>query len=83
MLTVCDSLLPSNASYALRRLSRSALSLSSTCSDSLAKAAPHTDMAKRARIALDKSGGLKGSLQHWPAVYPPEFEIPTFVAVGY
>src|SRR5215813_1077555 len=25
-------------------------------------------------------GGLKGSTQHWPAVYPPECEIPTFVA---
>ena len=28
-------------------------------------------------------GGLKGSLQHWPVVYPPEFEIPRFVAAGY
>ena len=26
------------------------------------------------------AGGLKGSTQHWPAVYPPECEIPTFVA---
>jgi hypothetical protein len=26
-------------------------------------------------------GGLKGSTQHWLAVYPPEFEIPFFVAV--
>src|ERR1700680_1130285 len=25
-----------------------------------------------------KSGGLKGSTQHWLAVYPPAFEIPTF-----
>jgi hypothetical protein len=30
-----------------------------------------------------KSGGLKGSTQHWPAVYPPEFEIPRFVVAGY
>jgi len=26
----------------------------------------------------DKSYGLKGSMQHWLAVYAPEFEIPTF-----
>jgi hypothetical protein len=26
----------------------------------------------------EKRGGLKGSTQHWLAVYPPEFEIPTF-----
>src|SRR5947209_15015429 len=26
----------------------------------------------------EKTGGLKGSTQHWLAVYPPEFEIPTF-----
>jgi hypothetical protein len=26
----------------------------------------------------DKPGDLKGSMQHWLAVYPPEFEIPTF-----
>ena len=25
-----------------------------------------------------KIGGLKGSVQHWPAVYPPGSEIPTF-----
>jgi hypothetical protein len=25
----------------------------------------------------------KGSMQHWPAVYPPEFEIPRFGVVGY
>src|SRR5215470_9714471 len=30
------------------------------------------------RIAPEKRGGLKGSTQHWIAVYPPEFEIPTF-----
>src|SRR2546427_482798 len=30
------------------------------------------------RITPEKSGGLKGSTQHWLAVYPPEFEIPTF-----
>ena len=23
-------------------------------------------------------GGLKGSMQHWLAVYPPEFQIPMF-----
>jgi len=27
---------------------------------------------------VDKSGGLKGSMQHWLAVYPPEFQIPMF-----
>src|SRR5207245_496905 len=26
----------------------------------------------------ENAGGLKGSTQHWLAVYPPEFEIPTF-----
>ena len=29
-------------------------------------------------IASDKRGGLKGSMQHWLAVYPPEFQIPMF-----
>ena len=29
-------------------------------------------------IGNDKSGGLKGSMQHWLAVYPPEFQIPMF-----
>ena len=28
----------------------------------------------------DNPGGLKGSTQHWLAVYPPGFESPTFVA---
>jgi hypothetical protein len=28
----------------------------------------------------DEMGDLKGSVQHWLAVYPLEFEIPTFVA---
>jgi len=31
----------------------------------------------------DKRGDLKGSTQHWLAVYPPEFEIPRFVVAGY
>ena len=26
----------------------------------------------------DNGGGLKGSMQHWLAVYPPEFQIPMF-----
>ena len=26
---------------------------------------------------LDKRGGLKGSMQHWPVVYSPEFQSPT------
>src|ERR1700676_2814480 len=30
------------------------------------------------KIGPDERGGLKGSTQHWLAVYPPEFEIPTF-----
>ena len=30
------------------------------------------------RIDVEKSGGLKGSMQHWLAVYPPEFQIPMF-----
>jgi DNA invertase Pin-like site-specific DNA recombinase len=29
-------------------------------------------------IASDSPGGLKGSMQHWLAVYPPEFQIPMF-----
>ena len=28
-------------------------------------------------------GGLKGWMQHWPGVYPPEFEILKFFVVGY
>ena len=31
-----------------------------------------------APIDIEKSGGLKGSMQHWLAVYPPEFQIPMF-----
>jgi hypothetical protein len=31
----------------------------------------------------DNPGGLKGSMQHWPAVYRLEFEIPRFVAAEY
>src|SRR5262249_20481149 len=33
----------------------------------------------RVRLVPGKSGGLKGSTQHWPAVYPPECEIPKFL----
>jgi hypothetical protein len=29
-------------------------------------------------MASDNPGGLKGSMQHWLAVYPPEFQIPMF-----
>jgi hypothetical protein len=29
-------------------------------------------------ISSDNPGGLKGSMQHWLAVYPPEFQIPMF-----
>src|SRR5579872_5315896 len=29
-----------------------------------------------AELTPENAGGLKGSVQHWPAVYPPEFEIP-------
>ncbi len=29
--------------------------------------------------APENPGGLKGSMQHWLAVYPPESEIPTFL----
>jgi len=32
----------------------------------------------RNEIASDNPGGLKGSMQHWLAVYPPEFQIPMF-----
>jgi len=34
-------------------------------------------------IDPEKPGDLKGSTQHWLAVYPPEFEIPRFVVAGY
>jgi hypothetical protein len=40
-------------------------------------------LALRQKPVTDKAGGLKGSTQHWPAVYPPEFEIPRFVVAGY
>jgi len=30
------------------------------------------------RISVANRGGLKGSMQHWLAVYPPEFQIPMF-----
>jgi hypothetical protein len=30
------------------------------------------------RSVPDKRGGLKGSMQHWPGVYSPEFQSPTF-----
>ena len=33
----------------------------------------------QAQSVTDNRGGLKGSMQHWLAVYLPEFEIPTFV----
>ena len=37
------------------------------------------DLAMRSQGPHDDNpGGLKGSTQHWLAVYPPEFEIPTF-----
>ena len=29
-------------------------------------------------IDVENRGGLKGSMQHWLAVYPPEFQIPMF-----
>jgi len=35
--------------------------------------------ARRAfQITVANRGGLKGSMQHWLAVYPPEFQIPMF-----
>jgi hypothetical protein len=30
------------------------------------------------QISVENRGGLKGSMQHWLAVYPPEFQIPMF-----
>ncbi len=36
------------------------------------------ELAKKS--VAENRGGLKGSTQHWLAVYPPEFEIPTFFA---
>ena len=35
-------------------------------------------MVSHFEIASDNAGGLKGSMQHWLAVYPPEFQIPMF-----
>src|SRR5580693_8822898 len=49
--------------------------------EKIAKAA-HCSAAKRWPTP-EKRGGLKGSTEHWPAVYPPEFEIPKFVVAGY
>ena len=46
--------------------------------DSQVAAPAETRMCNHLRCAPDKRGGLKGSTQHWLAVYPPEFEIPTF-----
>src|SRR5215472_18271576 len=39
---------------------------------------PESFLAQSSLPSPDKSGGLKGWMQHWLAVYPPEFEIPTF-----
>jgi CRISPR/Cas system-associated exonuclease Cas4 (RecB family) len=36
-----------------------------------------------AALFSEWGGGLKGSMQHRVAVYPPGFEIPRFVAAGY
>jgi hypothetical protein len=33
--------------------------------------------ASRSEICPEKRGGLKGSMQHWPVVYSPEFQSPT------
>jgi hypothetical protein len=35
-------------------------------------------MTFRNRITVEKSGDFKWSMQHWLAVYPPEFQIPMF-----
>ena len=43
------------------------------------KDSPKT-IVKKEQPSPEKSVGLKGSTQHWLAVYPPEFEIPTFFA---
>jgi len=45
--------------------------------------AENTIVKNAARPSPVKWGGLKGSMQHWPVVYPPEFEIPRFVAAEY
>ena len=38
-----------------------------------------TRLPERAlQIGVENRGGLKGSMQHWLAVYPPEFQIPMF-----
>jgi hypothetical protein len=37
-----------------------------------------SDQGALLRITVDNRGGLKGSMQHWLAVYPPEFQIPMF-----
>jgi hypothetical protein len=42
----------------------------------VAKSAYHHQ--SHTEIASDNPGGLKGSMQHWLAVYPPEFQIPMF-----
>ena len=34
--------------------------------------------SSQTEIASDNPGGLNGSMQHWLAVYPPEFQIPMF-----
>ena len=37
----------------------------------------HWPETHQAPIGPEESGGLKGSMQHWPVVYSPEFQNPT------
>jgi hypothetical protein len=42
------------------------------------KLSPDAVIGNWHRIDVENRGGLKGSMQHWLAVYPPEFQIPMF-----
>ena len=39
---------------------------------------PRSENQGISQIDVANRGGLKGSVQHWLAVYPPEFQIPMF-----
>ena len=47
------------------------------CAKGIKKELKTLDVADSVRD-VDNRGGLKGSMQHWLAVYPPEFQIPMF-----
>jgi len=59
-----------------RRVCLNELQLRRVTPITVEKSASH--QLSQIEIAGDNPGGLKGSMQHWLAVYPPEFQIPMF-----